>query len=442
MPRYFQLVYTRPDPTAVAETDPIVSLGGYTSVPNNGEPIQVFESTTLTDEVEPEDTEIPVVSVSEASGLVCINGEVVEYSGFGATPVKLTGVKRGLSTGIGLYHGYGDSVFYLDTARLFGSSIAYKTAYVCVAIKTKAFTVGAKAGQSTFGSTATKMGITLYQERDSDVSLDYGIEIPKWQELASIASAAGTTTTLIDTVGLAAYTTPDYFVGGHIIIDIDGTWLDAVITAYDVETSTLTFDREAGRATDITDVYRIHAAPSQSISSMAIAPSTNEGRFLGFVGDGGPTSPYGDEVSLASGSVVYVWLKQTLSEDIAVAKTTHAILQVKAALGNPQIYDTTSQFGEAIASGTVTLTNRGGEPCAGVRIKGRVSGHTLHDVYTTTDKYGRFSLHAENFGSVVLSIVDLDESCTSTPASRTHTLASGNFDDQDFSIECTKYVNP
>jgi hypothetical protein len=440
MPRYFQLVYTRPDPTAVAETDPIVSLGGYTSVPNNGEPIQVFESTTLTDEVEPEDTEIPVVSVSEASGLVCINGEVVEYSGFGATPVELTGVKRGLSTGIGLYHGYGDSVFYLDTARLFGSSIAYKTAYVCVAIKTKAFTVGAKAGQSTFGSTATKMGITLYQERDSDVSLDYGIEIPKWQELASIASAAGTTTTLIDTVGLAAYTTPDYFVGGHIIIDIDGTWLDAVITAYDVETSTLTFDREAGRATDITDVYRIHAAPLQSISSMAIAPSTNEGRFLGFVGDGGPTSPYGDEVSLASGSVVYVWLKQTLSEDIAVAKTTHAILQVKAALGNPQSM-TLPANSESDCIRHSHFNKQRRRAMCGCEDKGRVSvipytrlhyNRQIREIQPARREFRKRSTqHCRS-----------DESCTSTPASRTHTLASGSFDDQDFSIECTKYVNP
>lgn len=317
-PIKFNMVYTTEDPTSPQLT-PVNSIGAYAAENS------VYTENQIASGFGVGDTSIQLLEPGELpatnSGLVACGPEVVRYNKRSGS--LLYDLTRGLSGGQlpASMSPANQYVQFLDVDRLFDTRPASGLMqYRCVAMKL-------------FTPTPVKnIDLLLCQNPTSDAQIDIGIELPSFD--CRTGTTTGTTTGNFFTsstaavVGLAA----DYFVGGHVIVDLSGTPVETIITGYESDGLSATFQTDDYLSLTPGRSFRINPAPGYRSPNDA-SPPTGPG-FLGFFSEGGnqtvTLSEHGNR--MVQNDLFYVWIRRTLPDKSNKKSATGAIIAIRAQL--------------------------------------------------------------------------------------------------------------
>lgn len=328
----FEMRYTTSDPT-VSQLTPLNSIGGYSATN------RVFTRSQIGDYVNSTQTSI---SISEADefpreiGLAQVGPEILRYDEIDSSSRELKKITRGLVTETGFPSSldpFAEYIHYLNVDSLFNTNPEEELVqYRCVSII------------NTSNFTADDIRITLIQDPSSNVQIDVGIEVPKFESKqgvinADIESGSSILTSVSDSVRNKP---TGYFNGAHLILDPNNSYIHALIESYDDDGSEAEFilDRTLTDFSSGTS-FRINPAPSQLIENELKVPNENNGRFFGFLSNGGSNylnfeGIHENEGSLSQYDVFYVWVKRILTPNVKGTLPTGAILLIRF-IDNSQI---------------------------------------------------------------------------------------------------------
>lgn len=319
------LRYTTSDPTTNQNT-PSNSLGGYFS------PNEVFTTAQIGDPVSSTDTTILIDSSSSLpsnTGIAQVGPEIISFEGIDSANRQLTGITRAvapLASFPSQTDEFSEYIRYLVTANLFDKRPSSDLVqYRCLAVI------------QTSATALNNVEVALIQNTNEDVQVDIGIEVPAFDATSGTAAAAVTSgdTTFTSTSAAVVGKTTGYYDGGYIVMDPSGTAFEAIIDSYDEEGGTATFilDRSMPTLNPAPD-FRINPAPSQTVTNEKTAPNNNNGRFLGFLSQGGESSiGYGsireNGSTMNQHDVFYLWVKRTFLENKKSSNDTGAIVFIQ-----------------------------------------------------------------------------------------------------------------
>ena len=315
-----QMKYTTSDPTT-SQLTPSNSLGGYAA--SN----LVYTEAQVGDSISAVQTTIPISTDSTfptSTGLVQIGPEIMKYDALDSTSRNLLNVTRGVSPPFGYpsyINPYAEYVHYLGIDKLFNKS-GPLIQYRCVALS------------QISSSQSSEVKAYLIQNPNSDVQIDIGIEVPKFDvnsgTLSASVSTDDTTFSSIDFDGIPSST--GFFNGGYVVIDSD---LETIIDSYDETGPTAEFIVQDGMPANYATgaSFTVYPAPSQTIADEAIAPTENSGRFFGFFGQDGSNEVDFGSIRQRGGRMnnedhIYIWIKRTMLTNKKSTSDTGAIIML------------------------------------------------------------------------------------------------------------------
>ena len=306
--------YTSAVENAVQST-PENSIGGFQSTNS------VFDSSTTADTVAVDAELVDVASASAATAMAGVGTGVLNVS-------RVSGLERLSITStvipsVQQPQDNGDKVWYLDPDRLFGNELdsGNRTQYRCIAIV------------NTSGETLEDVGIVSVTDNDSDCTVDFGIEAASHDYFVGTVSSAATELTFTD-LNTAGLYPDDYFTGSLLRI-VTGACAGqtAVIASFDGSEGTYVLRTSVG-LTSAGDSYEIEPSPSQTVADGSTPPGIMTGMFMGFIGDGGPSSLSSGTIRESGGTLrpndlFYVWVKRTRAKNAKPKSDSAAMLVVK-----------------------------------------------------------------------------------------------------------------
>lgn len=332
--RYLLKYTSQADPSANQNT-PSSSVGGYLAPNEINNSAQILNNTTNSQET------ISVSTLpSDSSGLVQIGPEVMSYTGRNIASNEITGVTRSTVPNYAYASNtlpYAEYLHYIRVDDLFDNNPTTDLVqYRCVGLQ--------QQGISSIVN-ATGVKVFLVQNQDSNVTIDIGIEVPKFDKHEGSFLSEVTDESLNEFFSNSADVTdyPDgYFNGAHIIIDYDSAQglgpLHHVIDSYEYDSGTgnavFFLEDNLPDPTPAGTLFRIMPAPSQTIVNEVTPPTENSGRFFGFFGEGGSND-------LGFGSVreqgattrnydhFYIWIKRTFSRNQRASSDSAAVIIVQ-----------------------------------------------------------------------------------------------------------------
>jgi len=323
----FDMRYTTTDPTTDQNT-PSNSLGGYFS-PNN-----VFVRSQIGDDMSNSQKTLTVSSDADNSfpeattGMIQVGTEIIRYSSIDVTNRLLSGLSRGVVPFGGAFSNsvqeHADFVNYLDPSLLFDRNPTEGLSqHRCVAIFNP---ISANAFGCVF---------YLVQDPNADVQIDIGIEVPAFdsRNISLSSDVSSGSNTFYTTATLVQNYATDFFVGGYITLDITGTPISAIITAYSSVggIAQFTVDRSLSSLTMGT-ICTIYAAPSQIISNETDTPISNNDRFFGFTIENGASNDISfnnireNKGVVATNDIIYLWIKRTLKKNSSSKLDTGSLI--------------------------------------------------------------------------------------------------------------------
>jgi len=319
--------YTTASP-GTAQSTPQNSLGGYLSTNNiydtfrMGWPIGKDDAVIPTDDLE---------SPSLTSGLAQVGPEILKYTGTSTIGYaehlqhRLTGVTRGISPGesfpamIARSACYGH---YLDVDELFNTAPSSTSQYRCVAVLNTTNT-----GTHLTDNSPSQVRVRVVQDSSSDVSVDVGIEIPKFDTHVGVIAVTSSSTSLIDESNFTSYAAG--FFNNAFITTGSSYAIVSTFSFNDDGYAVFALDRSISITAGST--FRIYPAPSQTIDNEATGPGEANGRFLGFIGSGGEDlvdastgREHGDLLHLYD--LFYVWIKRSITRNLESSDDTGAVI--------------------------------------------------------------------------------------------------------------------
>jgi len=302
------------------QSSPENSLGGFLSSNN------IYTATTATRRVSRTAEIIPVTTLSSAtSGLAQLGFEVVNYTGTDTTNVQLLNVERGQvpnASPIGFPHGitpYNPTVRYLDVSSLFDPNFDnLHKQYRCIGIR------------NAFTEDAEYLTVILIQDNLSDIVIDLGIEVPAHDYRTGTITTATSNLIFIDS-NLAGLFADNYFANSALTMTsgaASGTTV--LISSFDGDTGTFVLASSPGTLA-FTDSYEISPAPSQTVVNHLTAPSTANGLFFGFLGNGGAANIGHGSIRengevFRPNDVFYLWIERTLPENVRSRANTASVI--------------------------------------------------------------------------------------------------------------------
>lgn len=320
-----EMRYTTSDPTAIQNT-PSNSIGGYTA--SN----LVFSEAQIGDYLNSTENFIEISSSSDMptkTGLIQVGPEIIRFNSINNSDRLLEGAERGIVTLSGFPSSiapFAEYVHYLDTDVLFNRRPSSGLEqYRCVSV----------INNSEFEAESVR--ITLIQNPDSDVQIDIGIEIPRFESKIGITNSeiisGASILTSVSTNVIGKST--GFFDGAHIIIDPGSTAKHAIIESYDDNGVQAEFilDRTLAGFSAGTS-FRINPAPSQIIDNEVTRPVENSGRFFGFFSEGGSNllnfeGMHENQGSLNQYDVFYLWIKRILKSNVKRSLSGGALLIIR-----------------------------------------------------------------------------------------------------------------
>ncbi len=319
------LRYTTADPTT-NQNSPSSSIGGFMA-PNN-----VYSDAQIGAGVGSTDTTVQIASgdiLPTVVGLAQLGPEIFDFAGVDTTNEQLTGITRGISPPVAFPSfatPFPEDIRYLEIDKLFDTTPTEASSqYRCVAVRQDV------TDAALF---ATSVIFSLVQNPSSDVQVDIGLELPRHDShtgtlfaTADVSDITFASTDTEDIIGLSS----GLFNGSHIRIDNS---FNTIIDSYDVVGSTGTFIVDDGMPAggfDPGTSYVISPAPAQTVTNETVAPTENNGRFLGFFGNGGErTIDIGSirerDDRLNDNDLIYIWIKRTLKQNAKPKANTGAII--------------------------------------------------------------------------------------------------------------------
>lgn len=326
----FYFRYTTDDPTdPVGQQTPENSIGGYIA-PNN-----IYTSTLVSESVSKSQVSIPIVSGSDippSSGLAQVGSEIVKYTSYSNN--RLYGVTRSISPSLSSFAAivtpHADIVRYLDVDKLFNKGPGFGVSqYRCIAV----------LHESSDGMYVTGVKIQLKQNSGTNVIIDAGIEVPRFDVHTGTfyeTMLAGSNIFESDDLDGSGYDTA-FFEGAYMIIDPLVSASDVLVDSFDINLSgraEFVIDRTLPANVVAGTDFRIVSAPAQSVSSDIVKPVENSGRFLGFIGEGGQNEigyagirERGDRMN--NHDVFYIWVKRTITPNSLASSDTGSMLIVE-----------------------------------------------------------------------------------------------------------------
>lgn len=325
-----EMFYTTDEPLTSQKT-PSNSIGGYKAFN------QVYPTAKLGGPIDSSQTTIPLSSGSPLptrTGLAAIGPEIFKYEGIDVTNNQLTSVTRGISpnafpAGVDSY-GNLELINYLhvdqetdsirgdiDVHQLFDTPATDTLLqYRCVAI----FHTGRG---STVDFPIKDVRVFIFQDLDSDVQIDIGIEVPLFDSHEGRIDAIESEQIFSDSAFDRFET--GLFAGAFIRFpNIPAT---QIIDTFDSGEFILQ-SPISGLAT--AQPFTINPAPAQRIVNDFTGPTTNAGRFLGFNSGGSVFVNLIEHGNVMQPhDLFYVWVKRVLKKNADASADTGAIISIQ-----------------------------------------------------------------------------------------------------------------
>jgi hypothetical protein len=294
---------------SAAQNTPENSLGGYTSTNN------IYDSASLTDNLNETSTLVPVSSLPVLStGLSVIDTEIVKYSSVDSSNYNLVNVSRGMVPNIqfkGFPHVKNEPVNYLTVANLFNPKFDTNYCqYRCLAIKNKT------------NMSVNGVKFIVINDNFSNTTIDAGIESPKHNYLTGIITDVSSGLMFSSSYFSGTYS--DNYFSESLIRITSGTSSGnyAIISSYDDATGTFIVNEDLGTIL-AGNTFEIEASPSQTVINQFTKPLLNNGRFAGFISEGG-SNEFNNIFS--QNEIIYLWIKRTIKKNVRSGNDTAALI--------------------------------------------------------------------------------------------------------------------
>jgi len=314
------------------QTIPLDSLGGFFS--SNS----VYKQAQIGDPITPTQTYIPISSDADSempssSGLAQIGPEILLYQDVDIVSRFLRNVKRGIvpkshSSSSSVYP-YAEFVYYLDPSKIFDNRpISGFSQYRCLAVQ-----------QVSPITNTDNVKIFLIQNSNTNVDIDIGIEVPRHNIYSSVTSDnISSGDTILVTSPLINNFSDNQLDSGFFnnsAIRMVGDNFASVISNYVVvDDTTAEIHLSTPFISDYASgsIFYIDPAPSQIIDN-EITPPVDNGRFFGFLGDGGSNDLSFNDIQENAGALVdsdvfYLWIKRTLKNNKKQQDDTGAVIVI------------------------------------------------------------------------------------------------------------------
>ena len=290
----------------VSQSTPENSLGGYISTNN------IYTTTAISDRVSQTATIVPVGAVpATTSGLAQIDTEIISYAGIDSTNSQLINVTRGVVPAA-FPHGItplAGEVRYLTVNRLFDPKFdSNYIQYRCIAIRN--------------ASTFAAENVTIYKvaDRDSDVTIDLGIEVP-FHDYRTGTITGTPTGLVIANSNFAGLFSDDYFTNSLLrLTSGTSSGNTAIINSYTDSTGTFVLASTLGSPV-AGNAFEIEPAPSQTVANQLTGPALNSNLFFGFIDDGGSNLLSYNDIRenlnvFQVSDIFYLWIRRTLTKNV------------------------------------------------------------------------------------------------------------------------------
>jgi len=322
-----EMRYTTADPTT-SQLTPSNSIGGHVA------PNKVYPTTTLSESISSTQIFVPVDSLPVRSGLASVGPEIFKYNGLDSNKSRLLNVTRGISPDASFPAGFTaysfpETVHYLHPddvsvdlkgistkERLFDTKATLDfVQYRCVSIF--------HAGPAGFNIKDVK--VELIQKPDSDVQVDIGIEVPKFDNHTGTNTVLDSDGFLVTDHSFDSFTS-GFFDNALMFLPNQSTEF-ALVSSFD--DGQFILQSSVGSLAAFAE-FRIFPAASQTVSTELVSPDSNAGKFKGFLGDGGSSSVVLEEHLnvMEIFDCFYIWIKRTFTSNVEKSDDTGALISL------------------------------------------------------------------------------------------------------------------
>lgn len=436
MVNLFKIYLTTSDPTSSDIPTGRLSLGGFASRQFGADPDSIYEHVGLSKELSDSDEEIQIDDVPPNSqGLISVGPEIINFLSYNSSTSSLTGLTRGVFPEWSFGSDINSRVYFLNTDGLFSEIPTDLIEYRCIAVQFQ-------SDPESFSS-IDQINVLIRQSQFSTTTVDFGIEVPKHNQVSGTASVDSTTTTNIIDSSLSSFDN-DIFIGSHI--SINGSF-DAVVTDFDNTTGEITFDRVATLTITAGTSYVIFTSPSQRIVGPGTSPEVGQ-YFFGFYSESGVNNPGyrnkrigGDIFSI--NDLFYIWLKRTTTinqkegdDEGLILSISYEVPSERDSIIYPDVKNIKDYSNIVVLTGSVLNTLNNYEPVPDTVVETTYNSITYS---STTDAFGMYLLEVPSAGSGSITLV-LNELYSPSPSSISWTGSDGNKQGLNFTISQTSLI--